>query len=609
MSAAEERAIRNVAIIAHVDHGKTTLVDKLILQTGILRDNQELPECALDSNDLERERGITILSKNISVSFKGVKINLIDTPGHADFGGEVERVVKMADGCLLLVDAFEGPMPQTRFVLRKALEAGLKPVLVVNKMDRAPDRGEAAVDAVFDLMVELGATDDQLDFPVLFAAGRDGWARRNLEDTNTDLLPLLETIIERVPPPPDSVEGGTQMQVTTLDWSAYTGRMAIGRVSRGRLRAGSELVILGENGSQTRVRPRKLLTFVGMARVPVQEVEAGDLCALEGLDVVNIGDTVCDPDHLEALPRGKVEEPTVAMIFQINDGPFAGKEGKFVTSRQIRDRLYRETEKNVALRVEDTGRPEALKVSGRGILHLGILIEEMRREGYEFCVGKPIVITKEIDGVRHEPVETVIVEAPDGMAGRCIELIGSRRGQMIKMENEGDLVRLEYRCPSRGLFGLRTPLLNLTQGEATLHHVFAGYEPESGEIPGRANGVMISSETGSAIHFALGSLKDRGSFFIESGTPVYEGMVVGEHCKSNDIEVNVCKAKKLTNIRASGSDKKTFLPPAHILGVEEALEYLQEDEMVEITPQSVRVRKLLLRSGERRREKRRLVGS
>jgi len=606
MSAMPETAakIRNVAIIAHVDHGKTTLVDKLIAQTGVLRENQEVPECLLDSNDLERERGITILSKNISLRYEGVKINIIDTPGHADFGGEVERVLQMADGCLVLVDAFEGPMPQTRFVLKKALAANLRPVIVVNKLDRAPDRGHRAVDEIFDLMGELGANDTQLDFPVLFASGRSGWARYEVEDDNDNLVPLLDTIIKHVPAPTSDCEGSACIQVTTLDWSSYTGRIGIGRLDRGILRTGDNVFVHRAEGSPRRGTIRRLLTFEGMDRAPADEVRAGDLCAVEGLEDLTIGDTITHEETDEPLPRIKIDPPTLSMVFQVNDGPFAGRDGRYVTSRQLRERLYRETLGNVALRVEDTHRPEALKVSGRGILHLGILIEEMRREGFEFCVGKPEVICREIDGKRHEPVEDVHVEVPEKLAGRVIEVLGQRKGEMIKMDSHGDFARIQYRCPSRGLIGLRTIIMNQTQGEAIFVHTLAGYEPFKGEITTRATGVMVASEMGDAVHYALSNLKDRGSFFIPPGEHVYEGMVVGEHSKDNDIMVNVSKGKKLTNVRASGSDKKLFLPPHRDMGVEAALEYVAEDEYVEITPNHVRLRKILLRDGDRRRARR-----
>ncbi|MAG56742.1 MAG: translational GTPase TypA [Planctomycetes bacterium] len=597
-------SLRNVAIIAHVDHGKTTLVDKMIALAGIIRDNQQVQECMLDSNDLERERGITILAKNISLRYREVKINIFDTPGHADFGGEVERVLRMADGVLLLVDAFEGPMPQTRFVLRKSLECGHLPVVVVNKMDKQDARPDAVVDLVFDLMVELGATDKQLDFPVIYASGRDGWARNEPVLGKGDMAPLFETILGRIPEPTDPIDGPLQMQVSAIDWSEFTGRIAIGRVTRGRISRGDSLALIKEGSQVVREQPRKIQVFEGMGKVEVDGVSAGDVCALEGLENVNIGDTLCDPEHLDPLPRLEVDEPTISMMFTVNDGPFAGQDGKFVTSRQVRARLHRETLKNVALRVEDTDRPEVLKVSGRGVLHLGILIEEMRREGYEFCVGKPRVIFKDIDGKVHEPIELVSVEVPEKHQGKVIELLGNRRGEMVKMDPQDGLALLEFHCPARGLIGIRTRLLNLTQGEAVMHHVFHEYQAHKGDISERLNGVMVSANEGDAVTYALEKLKDRGIFFLPPQTKVYEGMIVGEHSKDSDLEVNVTKGKKHTNIRTTAADKKLFLPPHRELGVEEALEYLADGELVEMTPKNIRIRKVHLRESDRRRLKR-----
>ena len=598
-----DRPLRNVAIIAHVDHGKTTLVDKMILTAGVLRANQATQECMLDSNALERERGITILAKNIAMRYQGVKINLFDTPGHADFGGEVERTLRMADGVLLLVDAFGGPLPQTRFVLPKALERGLHPIVVVNKMDRPEARPREVVDEVFELMMELSATDKQLDFPVVYASGRAGWASKSPDQIGTDLLPVFEAILDRVPPP--AVEDGTlQFQVASLDWNEFAGRIAIGRVERGRIRQGQSMVVLKSDGKNVRASPRRILTFEGMGREPVNAVETGDVCALEGLEDVEIGDTICDPERLEALPRIEVDQPTISMVFTVNDGPLCGQEGRFVTSRQIRDRLFRETLKNVALRVEETDRAEALKVSGRGVLHLGILVEEMRREGYEFCVAKPRVIFKEEGNERLEPIETVKVDVPERHAGKVIEALGQRRGEMVNMDQRDGHVRLEFRCPSRGLIGLRTRLLNQTQGEAVLNHVFLAYEPFKGTIPSRLQGVMISVDEGESNLYAIEMLKDRGPFFIPPGRRVYEGMIVGEHCKDNDIEVNVCKSKKLTNIRTTQADRKMFVPPHREIGVEEALEYLEDDELVEMTPSAIRLRKIAHKESERRRQKR-----
>ena len=602
---ASVRALRNVAIIAHVDHGKTTLVDKMIAHAGLLRSNQATQECMLDSNALERERGITILAKNIAMRYGGVKINLFDTPGHADFGGEVERTLNLADGVLLLVDAFDGPMPQTRFVLRKALEAGLPPIVVINKMDRQGARPAVVLDAVFDLMVSLGATDEQLDFPVIYAAGRDGWANTIPEPSTDGLTCLFDVILKRIPEPKGDADGPTMVQVAALDWNEFAGRIAIGRILRGRVEAGKPLMVQREDGTVARVLPRKVMVFEGMGRMAVQTVECGDVCALEGLDSIQIGDTLCSPDKVEALPRIRVDEPTIAMVFQINDGPLVGTEGKLVTSRQIRERLERETLKNVALRLKDTNRADAIEVSGRGVLHLGILIEEMRREGYEFCVGKPRVLTKEEDGVRMEPFESVLVESPERHAGKVIELFGQRRAEMEKMEpGPGGTVRVEFRCPARGLIGVRTRLLNLTQGEAVLSHIFAGWAEWTGTLPSRGQGVMISVELGESNLYALEKLKDRGSFFVAAGAKVYEGMVVGEHSKTNDIEVNCCREKKLTNIRTTSADRKLYLPPPRDLGVEDSLEYIEDDELVEFTPKSIRLRKMLLREADRRKVRR-----
>ena len=597
--------LRNVAIIAHVDHGKTTLVDKLIAHAGLLRANQAVQECMLDSNALERERGITILAKNISMRYGGVKINLFDTPGHADFGGEVERTLKMADGVLLLVDAFDGPMPQTRFVLRKALEAGLPPVLVINKMDRQGARPAEVLDAVFDLMVDLGASDAQLDFPVIYAAGRDGWANTVPEPSTDGLTCVFETILSRIPPPRGDENGPTLVQVASLDWSEFTGRIAIGRVLRGRVEHGKALVVQRADGSLLRLQPRKVMTFEGMGREAVASVATGDVCALEGLDEVQIGDTLCAPECVEALPRIHVDEPTIAMVFQINDGPLVGTEGRLVTSRQIRERLERELLRNVALRLKDTDRADAIEVSGRGLLHLGILIEEMRREGYEFCVGKPRVLLHEEDGQKLEPWESVMVETPERHAGKVIELFGQRRAELEKMEpGPGSTVRISLKCPARGLIGLRTKLLNLSQGEAVLSHIFLGWQPWSGNLPSRGQGVQISVEQGETVLYALEKLKDRGYFFVPAGARVYEGMIVGEHSKDNDIEVNCCREKKLTNIRTTSADRKLYLPPHRQLGVEDALEYIEDDELVEFTPQSVRLRKTQLRESDRRRMRR-----
>jgi GTP-binding protein len=597
-------ALRNVAIIAHVDHGKTTLVDQLVAQSGLLRSHQQLPECFMDSNDLERERGITILAKNISVPYKDVKINLIDTPGHADFGGEVERVVNMADGCLLLVDAAEGPMPQTRFVLKKALAAGLLPIVVVNKIDRPDQRAKEVVDEVFDLMVDLKASDAQLDFPVLFASGRNGYAMFELDDRPQNLLPLFETILKRVPPPNGSAEEPVQLQVTSLDYSDYTGRIAIGRVARGVMRSGARLKLLKRDGTAKDVSVKRLSTFEGLRREPRDLVRAGDICAVEGVAEADIGDTFADPLKPEALVRVDVDEPTISMYFQVNDGPFAGREGKFVTSRQIRDRLHRELLKNVALRVEDTDRAEVMKVSGRGVLHLGVLIENMRREGFEICVGRPKVILKEENGVKLEPFELVSCEAPETHAGKVIEILGRRGGELVSMETRDGHASLEFHCPSRGLIGIRNQVLTATQGEAIMHATFMDYQPHRGALGGRVQGVMVSIETGASNAYALFKLKDRGPFFVKPGVDVYEGMIVGEHCKEGDLGVNVCRTKKLTNIRTTSADEKLTLPPPRLFSVEEALEYVEDDELVELTPTSVRMRKARLKETDRKRSER-----
>ncbi len=597
-------ALRNVAIIAHVDHGKTTLVDKMVAHSGLLRTNQNLPDCFLDSNDLERERGITILAKNISVPYKGVKINIIDTPGHADFGGEVERVLNMADGVILLVDAAEGPMPQTRFVLKKAIQAQLLPIVVINKLDRPDQRAREVVNEVFDLMVDLGATDEQLDFPVLYASGRKGYAVLDPDDPPQNLGPLFEAILRRIPAPEANVEEPFQLQVTTIDYSDYTGRIAIGRVARGLVRSNSQAKLIKRDGTMQNVQIKKIYTFEGLKKEAREAVECGDICAVEGLSTCDIGDTIADPLKPEGLPPVTIDEPTISMLFQVNDGTFSGESGKYVTSRQLRDRLQRELLRNVAMRLEDTDRPEVIKVYGRGVLHLGVLIENMRREGYEFCVGKPRVVYREIDGVKCEPIELVQVEVPEQHAGKVIELLGQRRGEMTTMETREGHVSMEFHCPARGLIGIRTRLLNLTQGEAVFHHNFHGYEPFRGEIPGRGQGVMICTDEGVATAYAMFKLKDRGPFFIDPQERVYEGMIVGEHCKDNDLEVNVCNSKKLTNIRTTSADEKLTLSPPRRYSVEEAIEYIDEDELVEVTPDAIRIRKMLLKEADRRRKSR-----
>lgn len=592
--------LRNIAIIAHVDHGKTTLVDQLLKQCQVFRNNQIIRERFLDSNDLERERGITILAKNISITYKDYKINLIDTPGHSDFGGEVERVLRMADGVLLLVDAFEGPMPQTRFVLQKALDINLKPIVVINKIDRPDNRPKEVLDEVYDLFIDLGADEHQLEFPVIYASGRSGWAVKNLSDEKIDLTPLLDSIIKDIPPPPNN-EGGVQIQITSLDYNDYVGRIGVGRVFRGTLRKADKLSIIKRNGDIHDVSIKQLFLFEGLNRVEVEEVNCGDICAIVGIEDVDIGDTIADAENPEPLPIISIDEPTISMTFMVNNSPFYGREGKFVTSRQLRDRLFKELEHNVALRVQETNSPDAFKVSGRGILHLSILIENMRREGYELQVREPKVIYKEIDGKKAEPIEVLTVDVPSELAGKVIEIVGQRRGQLIKMESKGNLTALEFHIPSRGIMGLRTKVLTATSGEAVMHHQFYQYEFFKGTINRVRNGVMISMGEGAATAYAIDSLQDRGKFFIEPGEVVYAGQIVGEHSKENDIEVNVQRGKKLTNMRASGSDKAVKIVPAVKFSLEEALEYIDEDEMVEVTPKSIRLRKIYLDSNERKR--------
>ena len=593
--------IRNIAIIAHVDHGKTTLVDGMIRHAGLVRENQHMDDCMLDSNDLERERGITILSKNISLTWRDHKINIIDTPGHSDFGGEVERVLRMANGVLLLVDAYEGPMPQTRFVLRKALDLNLRPIVVINKIDRSDGRPHEVLDLVFELFCALGASDEQLDFPVLYASGRSGYARFEVEDENMDFEPLFESIVKHVPPPEMDTEAPFRLLVSSLQYSEFTGRVAVGRVFQGRLGRNDRLAIVDRDGNSRVAQPKRISTFEGLGQKEVPAAIAGDIVAIEGLVDVSIGDTLCALDSRESIWSPPIDEPTISMVFRVNDSPFAGKEGQFVTSRQIRTRLMRETERDVALQVTDTDRAEAFQVAGRGVLHLGILIENMRREGYEFSVGKPHIIEKVIDGKRHEPMETLVVDCPDSVTGKVIEEVGRRRGEMEDMVSREGLANLQFAIPSRGIIGLRTRLLNLTGGEATIHHIFKSWEPWKGSIPGRSNGTMVSVETGQAVAYALFNLKDRGAFFIAPGTPVYTGMIVGEHCKDKDLDVNVCKEKKLSNVRASGSDKKSILSPPRQLGLEQALEYIEEDELVEVTPHSIRLRKINLSAKGRKK--------
>jgi len=592
--------IRNIAIIAHVDHGKTTLVDQILRQCDVFRKNQVVRERFLDSNDLERERGITILAKNISIPYKHSKINLIDTPGHADFGGEVERVLKMADGVLLLVDSFEGPMPQTRFVLEKALNLHLKPIVVINKIDRHDNRPEEVLDEIYDLFIDLGANDHQLDFPVLYASGRDGWAVKNLKDQRKNLNPLLDSIIKDIPSPPIT-EGSVQIQITTLDYSDYVGRIGIGRVFRGTLKKSEKLSIIKRDGTIHETLLKQLFLFEGLSRIEVEEVTCGDICAMVGIEDVDIGDTIADANNPEPLPYVSVDEPTISMTFTVNNSPFYGREGKFVTSRQLRDRLFKELEQNVALRVQETSSPDTYRVSGRGILHLSILIENMRREGYELQIREPKVIYKEIKGRKAEPIEVLVVDVPLESAGKVIELVGQRRGELMKMENKGSMNSLEFHIPSRGIMGLRTKVLTATSGEAIMHHRFYQYEYFKGSIGTTKNGVMISMGEGPSTAYAIDSLQDRGRFFIDPQDIVYKGQIVGEHTKENDIEVNVQKGKKLSNMRASGADKAVKIIPAVKFSLEEALEYIEDDEMVEVTPKSIRMRKLYLDTNERKR--------
>ena len=592
--------IRNIAIIAHVDHGKTTLVDKISRQAKLFRDNEVVEECFLDSNDLERERGITILSKNISITYRNTKINLIDTPGHSDFGGQVERVLKLADGVLLLVDAAEGPMPQTRFVLDKALALNLRPVVVINKLDKPDARPAEIQNKVFDLFCELDASDEQLDFPTLFASGRDGWAIRNLDDNPESFTPLLDAMIDCVPPPPVR-EGAVQLQVATLDYSTFVGRIGIGRVYRGTLDLSKPLSIVKRDGKTAPAHVKQLFTFEGLGRQETSSVACGDLCAIVGIPDIDISDTICDAENPEAMPPIAIDEPTLSMLFRINDSPFFGKEGKFVSSRQLRERLFNETERDVALRVEAMS-GDSFNVAGRGVLHLAILVETMRREGYEFSVGKPQVICKDIDGVQNEPVERLTVDVPNDFAGRIIELVGLRRGELIQMESRGNRQVLDFFIPTRGLIGFRSKALTASQGEAIVNHIFDHYEPFKGAIPGRTNGVMVSMANGKALPFAIDGLQQRGEFFIEPGVDAYEGMIVGEHCKDGDLVVNVQRAKQLTNLRAAGSDRNMKIAPARKMSLEQALEYIEDDELVEVTPKSIRLRKILLTELERRRQ-------
>lgn len=589
--------IRNIAIIAHVDHGKTTLVDKIIHATQVFRDNQETGELIMDSNDLERERGITILAKNISVNYKGVKINVIDTPGHADFGGEVERVLKMADGVLLLVDAFEGPMPQTRFVLQKALNLGLHPIVVINKVDKPNCRPDEVHDAVFELFFQLDATEEQLNFTTLYGSSKQGWFNTSLEQTD-NITAVLDTILEKVPEPKVS-EGTIQLQITSLDYSTFLGRIAIGRIARGTIKEGQNVQLCRLDGTFTKSKVKELYTFEGMGKKKVTEVSAGDICAVVGIEGFQIGETIADFENPEALEVIPIDEPTMNMQFSINNSPFFGREGKFVTSRNLRDRLMKELEKNLALRVQDTEDADKFMVFGRGILHLSVLIETMRREGFELTVGQPQVITKEIDGKKCEPYEVLVVDVPADYSGKVIDLVTQKKGEMLIMESKGEMQHLEFDIPSRGLIGLRSNMLTATAGEAVMAHRFNEYKPWKGVIPGRSNGVLLSKNTASTTGYSMDKLQDRGSFFIDAGEEVYSGQIIGEHIKPGDLVVNATEPKKLTNMRASGTDDANRIAPKVQLTLEECMEYIQQDECIEVTPQNIRLRKIMLDENDR----------
>jgi GTP-binding protein len=591
--------IRNIAIIAHVDHGKTTLVDKILHATKVFRDNQETGELIMDSNDLERERGITIFSKNVSVTYKDVKINVIDTPGHSDFGGEVERVLKMADGVLLLVDAFEGPMPQTRFVLQKALALGLHPIVVINKVDKPNCRPDEVHDAVFELFFNLDATEEQLDFPTIYGSSKNGWMNTSLTETE-NILPLLDAILEHVPEPKVN-SGYSQMQITSLDYSSFLGRIAVGKVARGSIKEGQQIALMQADGTNKRMKIKELYVFEGMGKKKVTEVFAGDICAVVGLDDFNIGDTIADFENPEALPVISVDEPTMSMLFGINNSPFFGKEGKFVTSRHLRDRLMKETEKNLALKVEDSDSADSFLVYGRGILHLGILIETMRREGFELTVGQPQVLVKQIDGVKSEPYEVLVVDVPAEYSGKVIDLVTQRKGEMLVMETKGEMQHLEFDIPSRGLIGLRSTMLTNTAGEAVMAHRFSEYKPWKGNIPGRSNGVLLSKTTEKTTGYSIDKLQERGRFFVDPGEDVYAGQIIAEHIKPGDLVVNATEPKKLTNHRASGSDDASKAAPKILMSLEECMEYIQQDECIEVTPKSIRLRKTILNEDDRKR--------
>ena len=595
--------IRNIAIIAHVDHGKTTLVDKMLLAGNLFRANQQTGELMLDNNDLERERGITILSKNVSINYRDTKINIIDTPGHSDFGGEVERVLNMADGCLLLVDAFEGPMPQTRFVLQKALQIGLKPIVVVNKVDKPNCRPEEVYEMVFDLMFELGATEEQLGFPVVYGSAKNNWMGEDYNHPTEDIHYLLDKILEYIPAP-TRLEGTPQLLITSLDYSNYTGRIAIGRVHRGTVREGMNITIAHRDGTFEKTKIKELQTFEGMGRAKVSAVESGDICAVIGLENFEIGDTICDFENPEPLPTIAIDEPTMSMLFAINDSPFFGKEGKFCTSRHINERLEKELQKDLALRVEQGADTDKWVVSGRGVLHLSVLIETMRREGYELQVGQTQVIFREVDGVREEPIEELMINVPEEFASKMIDMVTRRKGEMTSMHNMGERVDIEFNIPSRGIIGLRTNVLTASQGEAIMAHRFKEYQPYKGEISRRSNGSMIALEGGTAFAYAIDHLQDRGKFFISPQDEVYAGQIVGEHIHENDLVINVTKAKQLTNMRASGADDKARIIPPTVFSLEEALEYIREDEYVEVTPKSMRMRKIILDHNARKRASR-----
>ncbi|HIT49227.1 MAG TPA: translational GTPase TypA [Candidatus Coprenecus stercoripullorum] len=594
--------IRNIAIIAHVDHGKTTLVDRMIYQARLARDNDKLGELILDNNDLERERGITILAKNVSVPYKGTKINIIDTPGHADFGGEVERVLNMADGVLLLVDAFEGTMPQTRFVLQKAIEMGKKPIVVINKVDKPNCRPDEVNEQVFDLMFSLNASEWQLDFKTVYGSAKQGWMSLDWRKPSPDITPLLDTIISEIPAP-EIMDGSPQMLVSSLEYSPYVGRIAIGRISRGHLDAGMQISLCKKDGEIEKQKIKDLMVFEGLEKKRKDRVECGDICAVVGIEDFEIGDTIADFENPEALPPIAVDEPTMSMLFTINDSPFFGREGKYVTSRHIKERLEKELEKNLALRVKEGLGPDSFIVYGRGVLHLSILIETMRREGFELQVGQPKVIDKNINGVRCEPVECLTIDLPEDMVGKAIEIATRRKAALMHMETRGDRAHLEFDIPSRGLIGLRSNMMTATAGEAVVAHRFKEYEPYKGEIEKRNNGSLVSLETGLSVAYAMDKLQDRGRFFIDPGEEIYAGQVVGEHTRGTDLNINICKTKKLTNIRAAGSDEKVMLPPPVKFSLEEALEYIQEDELVEVTPKSMRIRKIILDENERKRRK------